>query len=103
MVAEVITRSFRDADVKARIGGDEFAVLAHLADGLAVDTILERLAWTLQSRNRSNGAPRPVSFSVGTCSVEAGDPPALDDMLAMADVDLYRDKRKARSERAATV
>jgi diguanylate cyclase (GGDEF)-like protein len=96
--ARVLAGSFRGADVKARIGGDEFAVLAQLTGDRGVGPVLDRLAETLEEWNRSSRRSYLLSLSVGTCVVEPRSGAALDEMMARADADLYRRKR----ERAAS-
>jgi len=51
--AIVLRRSFREADVLARIGGDEFAVLAAEATPESIETPLRRLRSNLDADNAS--------------------------------------------------
>jgi diguanylate cyclase (GGDEF)-like protein len=79
--AELLRRLFRDQDVLARIGGDEFAVFV---PGWAdVDKVVERL----------RTAPGRVRLSIGTAVFDPDEPKGLYELLGLADSAMYDDKR----------
>lgn len=91
--AEVLTASFREADVVGRIGGDEFAVAGQL-DQRAIMEAVERLE--AQASNTRSEASRslPISLSIGHVTAHASTQETLDELLHKADVVMYNQKRR---------
>lgn len=77
----------RQGDVLARMGGDEFAVLFVDVEREAADAAIGRLRARFEARTATLG----TSFSYGVVTAEPGETP--DDVLARADMAMYRDKR----------
>jgi diguanylate cyclase (GGDEF)-like protein len=92
--AWILGQTFRSADVVARIGGDEFAVLAPEAAADSVEIMLRRLSTWQEERNREPDRPFRVSLSVGGASWTAARPRSLEALLAEADAAAYRAKRR---------
>lgn len=90
--AEVLNRTFRDSDVVARIGGDEFAILAIEADTESVDAIKLRLQSALDAANRGNKAYE-VSVSVGIVPYDPETHSSVEELMEVADRDMYTNKR----------
>ncbi|WP_394561824.1 diguanylate cyclase domain-containing protein [Aquipseudomonas alcaligenes] len=93
--ADVLRQVLRDADVAARMGGDEFCVLA---PGLAGDSLRERLRHAVAACNE-DGQLFPLAASIGIVEVEDCNGVTLDGVLALADERMYADKRERRSIR----
>ena len=53
--ADVLKHTFRDADILARISGDEFAALVVESERGMDDSLLDRLQRNLRTHNRQNG------------------------------------------------
>ncbi len=89
-VADLLRQNFRNSDIIARIGGDEFAILFTETDWQMVEYMLQRLHQAVQEYN--NADPEiPVSLSVGQAVGEKTGP----DMYGLfreADNRMYRDK-----------
>jgi diguanylate cyclase (GGDEF)-like protein len=96
-VAMAISRSVRSVDTAARIGGDEFAVLAPHQDARHGSQLGERLAAAVEGEVAAPDVPA-VSISIGVvaCPEHGDDPDALMDI---ADRAMYR--AKAAGERVA--
>ncbi|HEY8370362.1 MAG TPA: diguanylate cyclase response regulator [Thermodesulfobacteriota bacterium] len=92
--AEVLKATFRESDTIARLGGDEFAVFA-LSSGrrAARDRPAERLRRALAERTRRPGRPFPLAMSIGVVERVPDATTTIDQLLAIADERMYRDKR----------
>ena len=94
--SEVLRATFRESDIIARIGGDEFAVLAaDKADDHAA-TLVSRLEENLAARNMEPDREYDLSVSVGVVRYSPDDTGAIDDLLARADALMYEEKRRKR-------
>ncbi|MBI4357803.1 MAG: GGDEF domain-containing response regulator [Candidatus Omnitrophica bacterium] len=100
-VAEILKITFRGSDILARIGGDEFAIFAVEAVRGGVESLLARLKKGVDKHNsQANGRYR-ISLSVGFSHFDPSNPSSLDQLIAQADSDLYRDKQtKSKPQRA---
>jgi diguanylate cyclase (GGDEF)-like protein len=92
-VANVLEQSFRSSDVIARIGGDEFAVLALEASGQSEQLILDRLEKGISQLN-ATGSRYKLSLSVGISRFDPQCPVSLEDLIAKADEAMYENKRR---------
>ena len=96
-VAEVLRTTFRSADVIARVGGDEFAVIVsgvHHTD--EADAAVTRLNDHVQEWTERRTAPYRLSLSVGVATMSPLSPPDLEALLREADEALYRSKHSKR-------
>jgi diguanylate cyclase (GGDEF)-like protein len=91
-VARAIRETCRRSDVPARIGGDEFAILAPAMD--AVDGL--ELAERLRQRLESLGASRLVTVSVGVADLARAAEVGPTALMEAADAALYRAKASGR-------
>lgn len=90
--AQHLTEAVRASDVVARIGGDEFGVLAVDYEGPLPDLLLERL--------RSNLEANGIRASCGAAVYHQGD--VIDNVFKLADEDMYAAKSERRLSGAPT-
>jgi diguanylate cyclase (GGDEF)-like protein len=90
-VAEALRDCFRESDIVARIGGDEFCALLTDASQSEEMIFQARLSRALGDRNGRSEGPHRVSVSMGI--VEVRGPYELEEQLARADARMYRQKR----------
>lgn len=95
-VAEAIRAATRSVDVPARIGGDEFCVLAPHQTASRATVLGDRLATGIETLESADGAQVGVSIGVVACPEHSSEPEQL---LELADVAMYR--AKAGGERVA--
>jgi diguanylate cyclase (GGDEF)-like protein len=88
-VADRLRRALRPHDTVARIGGDEFVVVAELPGMTHVD-LGARLDSALAAPVRYDGEDRVVRVSVGCVMAEPGED--VRDVLVRADAAMYREK-----------
>ena len=92
-VGEVLRTAFRDSDIMARMGGDEFVVLA-LDCGDIREHLLARVRNAAAASNLAAGRAYALSLSVGTAWLDPLSPMSLDALMAEADANLYEAKRR---------
>ncbi len=92
--ARVLSKTFRKSDVVARVGGDEFAVLAFGASRKAADTVAQRLQHALNKRLARREHPYELSLSVGVACRGPKDGESIEELLARADRLMYEQKRR---------
>ncbi|HOW86587.1 MAG TPA: diguanylate cyclase [Candidatus Aminicenantes bacterium] len=98
--ADMLREAFRDSDIIARIGGDEFVILAiDIAEGRAAG-LARRLEERLQARNARPGRTFALTFSVGTCRYDPDRPASLQELLTQADRKMYQAKTSKKGEAA---
>lgn len=96
-MASLLVDVFRDSDVVARFGGDEFGVLMSGTPETDVARPLERLAARVDERNASPEAPFSIHYSAGVVTDPMTAPRSMDDLVAEADRCMYEQKRKRRA------
>jgi diguanylate cyclase (GGDEF)-like protein len=91
--AALLKSVFRASDVVARIGGDEFAVLALEDDDNETRLHLAHLQEKLDEWNRTAARPYTLGLCVGNAVQEPDQPKTLSQLMGTADKDLYRLKK----------
>ena len=91
--ASVLKHTYREADIVARVGGDEFTVFPLYASDTSVPLLVERLHRNLLEWNAKHRPPYTLSMSTGSARLEA-DSKDLMQLLAEADSQLYQQKRE---------
>ena len=97
--AEVLRQSFRDTDVIARFGGDEFVVLVAETDRTVSARMLERIESNLRRKNGDEKRRYTLAMSVGVSIYDPDEPSPLEELLARADASMYQQKQLRRLER----
>ncbi len=95
-IARIINENFRDPDIIARIGGDEFVILAieGISEG-GPELLIERLQENLQSYNdgESNRKYR-LSLSIGAVAYDPEHPVYIETLVSQADKNMYQEKQE---------
>ena len=98
-MASRLSNGVRAGDIVGRYGGDEFVVLARVADRHEAASLAHRLAgqiaepFTVESESRTVGASIGIALNEHTASV--------DRLLQEADAAMYRQKRSRQTNRGS--
>lgn len=93
-VANVLKGNYRESDIIARIGGDEFVVLPVGATGDSIDIITSRLEEALEMHNSKRNCVYKLSLSYGLTYYDPNTQCSLDELLIQADKAMYEHKKK---------
>jgi diguanylate cyclase (GGDEF)-like protein len=100
--AEILKQTFRDSDIIARVGGDEFAILAPAVSSNELDNILERLRVNLMVHNERGDLGYQLSLSIGSVIIHPQNVLSIEELMALADRAMYANKR-SKSANAGSV
>jgi diguanylate cyclase (GGDEF)-like protein len=92
-VADVLRETFRESDIIARIGGDEFVVLAMETSRTSAQIIAARLQENLEAHNARTDRLYKLSLGVGITHYDPEHPCSINDLVAQADRAMYEHKR----------
>lgn len=94
-VGTLLLQSFRDSDLVARFGGEEFVVLMDHCSAKEACSKAEKLR---QSLEQLKPAGLRVTASIGVSSLEAGQTADFEALFSAADEAVYRAKDKGRNQ-----
>src|SRR4030042_532996 len=91
-LANILKKTFRQSDIVARIGGDEFVVLSEPTDENG-EIVLTRLYENIKDHNAKRSRCYALSISVGATQFDPNHPVSIDELLSKADALMYAQKR----------
>jgi diguanylate cyclase (GGDEF)-like protein/PAS domain S-box-containing protein len=91
--AGILRESYRNSDVIARIGGDEFVVIQEGVIGDSVEAITARIQKGIAIHNTRIGRTYKLSLSVGIAYYDPLNPSSLDELLDRSDKLMYEQKK----------
>ncbi|MBA4395582.1 MAG: hypothetical protein C0407_18680, partial [Desulfobacca sp.] len=93
--AAILKETFREPDILARIGGDEFVILAiEGALEAGAEVITGRLRKNLDHYNLKMSRPYPLSLSIGVVNFDPDQSVSIEALLAQADNQMYLEKQR---------
>ncbi len=92
MIARSLQGTFRKSDIVARIGGDEFVVLALESEKAHPEELIHRLEKHLRIIKQQDENNIPVSISMGWSIYDPHRASTLDELLILADKAMYNRK-----------
>jgi|GEM_PF-6635361 len=92
-VVELLRRSFRDTDILARTGGDEFAIWAIETDGDRGDLMRARILERVEALNEDADREYLIHLSIGYSFCEPSEQVTVEMLLERAGVDMFGQKK----------
>lgn len=92
-LAGVLKSIYRESDVIARIGGDEFVVAPIRGDQHHAETLVARLQSKIEEQNAKDNRCYKLSVSTGQAYCDTAQPCSIEDLLAEADKAMYEAKK----------
>jgi len=94
---DVLKETFRSSDIIARMGGDEFAILAIDTTDINSEITTTRLQNLIDTHNRRENRRYTLSVSAGSSFYDPENPCSIDELMAEADKLMYEHKRSKKS------
>lgn len=94
--ANLLRECFRDSDVYARIGGDEFVALLTGAAETQIEQLLARFRRSLEEYNVEAARGYNLDFSAGYVTRQVGEEADIESLLSQADALMYEQKANRR-------
>ncbi len=91
-VVKLISGVLRESDVMCRLGGDELLLILHETTLEGSGIVLKRIHSAVDARNSRNKKPYGIEFSYGLAEYTPGCKRTAEDLVDMADRDMYRMK-----------
>jgi diguanylate cyclase (GGDEF)-like protein len=91
--ASILKENFRESDIVARMGGDEFVVFPVGSSKSDQEAMVSRFQGAIASYNAETKRPYPLSLSYGVSVYDSANPVSLDDLLGEADRAMYSMKK----------
>ncbi len=91
-IARLFKESFRNSDIIARFGGDEFAILAIDASKDHLGELLSRFYRNLKTHNDNTRTRYELSLSLGMAIFHPQNPVTVEVLMSQADAALYEEK-----------
>jgi len=92
--ADILKATYRESDIVARIGGDEFVVIPIGETGDNDSTITDRMKEALDRYNAAEGNRFMLSLSFGLACYDPEAPSSIDEIISLAEKNMYEQKRK---------
>ncbi|NLW53635.1 MAG: GGDEF domain-containing protein, partial [Clostridiaceae bacterium] len=92
--ADFLRSNYRQEDIVARIGGDEFCILLPNTSAPVAEGIKERL---LKGAAEQEGTKHPISLSIGY-AIKTDENEDIDHTLIQADRNMYEHKRQQKEQ-----
>jgi diguanylate cyclase (GGDEF)-like protein len=96
--ARILTETFRDSDVIARMGGDEFAVLTLDTNENNIAVIKARLQSNVDAYNLVSVRGYALTFSLGIIQVDLNSTFTVESLLSQADAAMYEHKHTKKGQ-----
>ncbi|NPU85852.1 MAG: PAS domain S-box protein [Syntrophaceae bacterium] len=100
--ATILKEIFRESDIVARVGGDEFVVLAYGTSAENSDVLEKRLQQHIDEHNAFPQRDYEISMSVGIVYKNPDETVSIDELMSQADAYMYEQKRRKKAMKGKT-
>ena len=97
----VLKECLRESDAICRLGGDEFLIILASTNLAEAETILHRILDKAEAINKSDRHLFYLSLSIGTAEYQPGSGHTIDDLIRIADEDMYKNKMAIKKSQGA--
>lgn len=94
--ANILKKTFREVDILARFGGDEFVILATDASKFSAEILTARLYENLTAHNSKETCRYNLSLSIGISYYDPEIPASLEELISRVDSAMYEQKKSKR-------
>jgi len=94
--SNILKQEFRDSDIFARIGGDEFVSLLNATKEDQIEDVLMRFSAALENYNKQAARGYDIHYSAGYTTKHPDDSISLEQMMENADAKMYKQKSNRR-------
>jgi len=101
--ADLLKRAFRSSDIVARIGGDEYVILAIECSIREYKIIKSRLDHSIEAFNASENQQFQLSVSSGAAPCNPDTTFTIEQLMEEADAELYKEKKRKGSTRKTEI
>lgn len=95
-ISDILKDTFRESDIIARVGGDEFVAVPVGTTGETLSVIADRVSRNLQVHNMEKARRYVLSISFGIVPYDPERPLSIDELLARGDQMMYEQKKDKR-------
>jgi diguanylate cyclase (GGDEF)-like protein/PAS domain S-box-containing protein len=93
-LSDILKQTFRESDIVARMGGDEFVILAMNCNEVSAEKLITRFEKSLSDYNSQRKRSYTLSLSLGTAYFNPQKSCSLEALLTRADKMMYENKQK---------
>jgi len=95
-IAAILKETFRESDIIARVGGDEFVAVPVGTTGETVSIITDRINRNIELHNAEKARSYRLSLSFGIVNYRPDSPISIDELLSRGDALMYEQKSRKR-------
>jgi diguanylate cyclase (GGDEF)-like protein len=93
-ISQILKETFRESDILARIGGDEFVMLAMDTLETSAEKLINRFEQVLNDHHLQTKPPYKLAMSFGIACFNPQNPSSIDALLVEADKLMYENKKE---------
>ncbi len=100
-LAHILKKTFRESDIIARVGGDEFVVLLTEPSVPDVErSILSHIRKNIEHHNKQAGRQYELIISIGTAHYDPLSPCSIENLMRHADEQMYEHKKRHKQNKS---